>query len=113
MAEGLILAGSFLFIGLLMVGLSLPLTLGKIPPNKWYGFRVGKTLSSKRVWYKANKYAAKNLLIAGIIISIGSLVLLPFVGIISFLAIAGIGNVLILTLLIIVLLRAFLYIDKL
>lgn len=67
----------FLYVGfgLLMIGLSIPLLLDKIPPNPWYGFRVPSTLSDPVVWYKANRYLARWLLPTGIITVVGALVL--------------------------------------
>jgi hypothetical protein len=35
--------------------LSLPMILGKVPPNRFYGFRTPKTLSSPDIWYRANR----------------------------------------------------------
>ena len=50
--------------GLLLAAVSVPLVLGKIGPNPWYGFRVRKTLADPAVWYPANAYAAKRLLVS-------------------------------------------------
>jgi uncharacterized membrane protein len=58
------------FSGLLLVALSIPLILGKIGPNPWYGFRVRKTLNDPAVWYPANSYAGKRLLVVGLIGSV-------------------------------------------
>ena len=56
----------FLGVGGLLAALSVPLILGKVPPNPWYGFRTPRTLSDARVWYPANRYAAwRMLLLAG------------------------------------------------
>ncbi len=38
-----------------MVLIAVPLILGKVPPNLWYGVRTRKTLSSPALWYKANR----------------------------------------------------------
>ena len=48
---------TFLLLGcaLLMVGLGVPLMLGKVKRNRWYGFRTPTTLSSDDIWYPANK----------------------------------------------------------
>ena len=51
--------------------LSLPLIYRKIPPNRWYGFRVPKTLSNTHIWYEANAEAGKRLAAAGLFIAIG------------------------------------------
>lgn len=34
--------------------LAIPLILGLIPPNRWYGFRTARTLPDERVWYRVN-----------------------------------------------------------
>lgn len=56
----------YIFVGLLMCGLSLPLIRRKIPPNNLYGFRVRQTLENEDVWYAANEFSAKRLLWLGI-----------------------------------------------
>lgn len=56
----------FVCSGLVLTGLSIPLILGKIGPNAWYGFRVERTLSDPAVWYAVNAYSAKRLLAVGI-----------------------------------------------
>jgi hypothetical protein len=52
--------------GLLLIALAVPLILGKIGPNLWYGFRVRRTLDDPAVWYKANAYAGKSLIFPAI-----------------------------------------------
>ena len=54
----LILLAIFVLDGLLFVALSLPLILGKVGPNPWYGVRVARTLKDPAVWYAVNRYAA-------------------------------------------------------
>ena len=68
----------FVCSGLILVGLSIPLIMGKIGPNPWYGFRVRRTLSDPAVWYAVNAYSAKRLLAVGIV-NIVSAVVLYFV----------------------------------
>ena len=53
--------------GLLLIGLSVPLIRRKVRPNPWYGFRVRQTLADPEVWYAANAYAGKCLLVVGVI----------------------------------------------
>ena len=62
-------------IGALMIVLAVPMILKKVKPNVWYGFRTRKTLSDERVWYAANQYAGKALLLAGGVIVVGAVVL--------------------------------------
>ena len=51
--------------GVLLAGLALPLILGRVPPNYWYGFRTSKTLRSAKLWRAANHYAGWCLLATG------------------------------------------------
>ncbi|MDA1311693.1 MAG: SdpI family protein [Acidobacteria bacterium] len=57
-------------ISLVMVVLSIPLILQKVPRNPIYGFRTPKTLSNDTIWYPANKTAGWDLLLAGVAILI-------------------------------------------
>jgi hypothetical protein len=61
--------------GLLLVGLSIPLLLDKVPPNPWYGFRVPSTLANETLWYKVNRYTARWLLATGILTIAGAIAL--------------------------------------
>ena len=54
-------------IGLLFIGISIPLLYEKIGPNSCYGFRTRKTLSNEEIWYKANKYMGKGFIILGVL----------------------------------------------
>lgn len=65
-------------IPLALIPLSIPLVLEKIKPNWWYGFRTKKTLSDPKIWYPANKYSGKLMLIAGLITLIGLIVIMLF-----------------------------------
>lgn len=64
-----------LILGGLLVVLSIPLILQKVPPNGLYGFRTEKTLSSDAIWYEANARAGVALLVAGAVVLVGALVL--------------------------------------
>jgi len=72
----LITSITFLLVGLVFIGLSIPLLYKKIKPNYWYGFRTQKTLSSEEIWYKANKYMAKDCIILGSLMVLYNLILL-------------------------------------
>jgi uncharacterized membrane protein len=52
-------------IGLLLIGLAIPLVSKKIPPNRWYGFRTPETLNNEELWYKANRYLGRDLIVYG------------------------------------------------
>jgi hypothetical protein len=58
--------------GLVLTLISLPLIAGKIKPNALYGFRVPATLNNPDLWYPVNRYAARWLLIAGLLIIIAA-----------------------------------------
>jgi hypothetical protein len=57
----------FLATGSLLVGLSIPLILQRIPPNQWYGFRIPANLNDPEIWYLVNAYAALRTLWLGIV----------------------------------------------
>jgi SdpI/YfhL protein family len=57
----------FVCSGLILIGISIPLIMGKISPNPLYGFRVRRTLSDPAVWYAVNSYSAKRLLVVGMV----------------------------------------------
>jgi len=66
----------FAMIGLLFVGLSIPLILERVPPNRYYGFRTAKTLSDPRIWYELNRISGNDLFVAGALITLSSLTML-------------------------------------
>ena len=67
-----------LVLPVLLIGLSLPLIYGKVPPNHWYGFRTPKTLSSDAMWYRTNRVGGQYLVIAAILEFTGALALAGF-----------------------------------
>jgi uncharacterized membrane protein len=83
--------------GLLLALLAVPLLRGRVPRNRFYGFRTPKTLSDDRVWYAANRIAGRDLLVAGASISLGALALFFFGGGLSerMLALAHLGLVIV------------------
>jgi uncharacterized membrane protein len=64
----------WLLVGFLFIVISIPFILEKVPPNRWYGLRVAKSLSSERIWYQANRVAGYDLMWAGIAIAITSVI---------------------------------------
>src|SRR5262245_12698264 len=62
MAPMTLLLVLFLVLGTILVGISIPLIQGRVGPNRWYGFRVRRTLEDPKVWYPANAYAGWQLL---------------------------------------------------
>ena len=69
--------GIYLFEGLLLMLLARPMIKRRIGPNRWYGFRTPKTLSSPNIWYPANEFSGRRLFSTGLIVVISSLLLSP------------------------------------
>ena len=57
-------------VGLISLGLCIPLVKRKIGRNAAYGFRTRKTLASDKAWYAVNYGAAK----AGVYLSVGLII---------------------------------------
>ena len=73
-----ITAAIFLFVGVLLVGISLPLIRRRVPPNRTYGLRVAATFADEWVWYEANARSGRDFFALGIAIMVVTVVL-PFV----------------------------------
>ena len=58
----------FIVSGLVLAVVSVPLILGRIPPNGWYGFRVRKTMEHPEIWYPVNKYGGERLLVTSLLL---------------------------------------------
>jgi uncharacterized membrane protein len=43
---------------------SVPLVFNWVPPNRFYGVRTRRTLSNRELWFRANRFAGRALLIA-------------------------------------------------
>jgi uncharacterized membrane protein len=52
---------------ILIILVSVPLIFGWIPRNRFYGFRIPRTLASDAIWYPANKMAGILFAVAGAI----------------------------------------------
>ena len=59
--------GLILLVPLVVLAVSIPLILGKVPRNHWYGFRTPRTLSSDAIWYPANRIGGQFFVIAAVI----------------------------------------------
>ena len=59
--------------GLLLSMLSVPLILGRVPPNPLYGFRVASTLDDPKLWYAVNRYSGQRLLVVGVLAVAGAI----------------------------------------
>lgn len=56
---------SLIIIALIMIGMSVPFLLSKVPPNNLYGFRTKHTMSNPKVWYSANIVVSRLTIICG------------------------------------------------
>lgn len=68
----------FTAAGTLFICLGVPLFLGRVRPNWWYGCRTEKTLSDEKVWYAVNRVTGRDLTAGGIALVASSLALLVF-----------------------------------
>ena len=69
----------FSAVGLLFIGLAVPLIRRRVKPNQLYGIRVNATFADEWVWYEANARSGRDLAILGalqLVIAV-SLSLLP------------------------------------
>lgn len=78
MDEVLTSALAFAAVGVLFVVSGIPLRMGRVRPNDWYGCRTRKTLSDEKVWYAVNRVTGRDLVVAGLAVIAGSLALLVF-----------------------------------
>ena len=107
------LAFLWLAEGAVLCALSLPLVAGRIPRNGLYGFRTPKTLGSDEVWYPANRYAGRQLWVAGVAIVVGAAAILPFAPALSVDAVAYLGLAVTIIPLAVAVVRSALYLRKL
>jgi uncharacterized membrane protein len=61
-------------LGVVLILVSLPMIMERVPPNRWYGFRTPRTRSDPRVWYPANRIAGQYFAFAGFLVVIAALV---------------------------------------
>ncbi|MBN2028084.1 MAG: SdpI family protein [Actinobacteria bacterium] len=67
--------------GLLFIGLGLPLANGKVPPNRWYGYRVSRyQLEDDDMWYEINKKGGVHFVLAGVGCLVLATVSILFIG---------------------------------
>jgi uncharacterized membrane protein len=74
--QALLYSLAFCGVGLLFIALSIPLIQERVPPNSFYGFRTAKSLSDPKIWYAINRLSGIDLLLAGALISLGSVAML-------------------------------------
>ncbi len=57
----------YLVLSVLMIAAGIPMAMQIVPPNRWYGFRTPKTLSSPEAWYPVNRIGGLWLVGTGIV----------------------------------------------
>jgi hypothetical protein len=66
----------YIALGVVVIGLSVPLFLGRIPMNRWFGVRLPEAYRSEANWREINRYGAKQLTAYGVyLIAAGAIVL--------------------------------------
>ena len=60
---------TYIFVGLVLIILSIPLISSKVSRNNLYGIRIGKSFESDENWYVINRYGGTVLLVVGILVS--------------------------------------------
>jgi uncharacterized membrane protein len=73
--DKLLLLVMYLVMGLLLIGLSIPLMQNRIKPNGLYGFRIPKTMNNPEIWYAVNHHYSYRLLWAGASCVLAALIL--------------------------------------
>jgi hypothetical protein len=63
MSIHLLIASVSVMMGMLSIGLAIPLIRGKIPTNDTYGIRIPKSFTSEENWYRINVFGAKIMII--------------------------------------------------
>lgn len=58
----LILGGTYVALGILLVAMSIPLKNRKVGMNGLYGVRISKSFESEENWYELNAYFGKRAL---------------------------------------------------
>lgn len=54
----------FFVPSVLLFVVSIPLVLGIVPRNRYYGFRTRKTLTDDKIWYEANRFGGWAILVS-------------------------------------------------
>ena len=70
----------FVRVGGVFGALGIPLKQGRVPPNRFYGFRTPRTLRDEKIWYPANRVLGIDMIRAGVVIMGVSLLMLALRG---------------------------------
>ncbi|CAN7510367.1 SdpI family protein [Rossellomorea sp. LjRoot5] len=61
---------------LIFIGISIPLLLGKIKMNTYYGIRISKSFESDEAWFKINRYGALQIILWSVPLFLAGMVFL-------------------------------------
>lgn len=64
-----------MLVGIFIMVMAIPLIRRSVKPNWFYGFRVPDTVNNPELWYPANEYAGRWLLLTGAATCVVGLVL--------------------------------------
>ena len=78
MSENTRAALLFSISGMVYIGIGIPLFLGRIPPNSWYGARTMKTLSNDTIWYAVNRVCGRDLIAGGVAVIVACIAIVLF-----------------------------------
>jgi uncharacterized membrane protein len=65
-----------MLVGGLFIALGYPLKQGRVPPNRFYGFRTPRTLANEQIWYEVNRVTGIDMVRGGVVIVAATLVML-------------------------------------
>jgi len=65
MKTSISMAVEFLIAGAMFILISIPLWVGKIPPNRLYGIRIPKAFELSELWYKVNTLGGGIMILYG------------------------------------------------
>jgi uncharacterized membrane protein len=57
-------------VGLIIIGVSLPLVKRKIKRNQWYGIRIPEAFKSEERWLEINQFGGRLMMRLGFVIAI-------------------------------------------
>ena len=65
----------YIAVGLVLIAAGIPLSMRKVRPNEYYGFRTKSTLGNEALWYAVNAATGKTLIIGGVIGNMATVIL--------------------------------------
>jgi hypothetical protein len=62
-AISLVVGVSWMFTGILLIAVAVPLAMGRVPRNALYGVRFRKSFASDQAWLDINRYGGRRLIL--------------------------------------------------